>query len=130
LLYRPIFIRPVETGGYDGTKSAFADCDSGIGARRVRSRGAYSRAIKIAATTAQSPPSRTAIQASVRAYRGRAMTNPSDRQELSGDEPKLRIEGAEPSSNPPPPDHEGFVEVRSIGLRAVRANLARRRKPR
>jgi hypothetical protein len=30
----------------------------------------------------------------------------------------------------PPPDHENFVELRSAGLRAVRENLARRRKKR
>ena len=28
----------------------------------------------------------------------------------------------------PPPDHADFVKVRSAGLRAVRENLARRRK--
>ena len=28
----------------------------------------------------------------------------------------------------PPPDHVDFVEVRSAGLRAVRENLARRKK--
>jgi hypothetical protein len=33
--------------------------------------------------------------------------------------------GSDPT---PPPDHADFVEVRSAGLRAVRENLARRRK--
>jgi hypothetical protein len=28
----------------------------------------------------------------------------------------------------PPPDHQGFVEARSNGLRAMRENLARRKK--
>jgi hypothetical protein len=28
----------------------------------------------------------------------------------------------------PPPDHEGFIEARAVGLRALRARLAKRRK--
>jgi hypothetical protein len=46
--------------------------------------------------------------------------SPSDAAAVSG-----RKAGAAP-----PPDHEGFVEARSHGLQAVRANLARRKKSR
>lgn len=30
----------------------------------------------------------------------------------------------------PPPDHEGFLEARALGLRAIREKLARRRRVR
>ena len=36
-----------------------------------------------------------------------------------------RVGASDPT---PPPDHAEFVEVRSAGLRAVRENLARRKK--
>ncbi len=40
-----------------------------------------------------------------------------------------RVEKAAiPVDSTPPPDHDAFVEARSAGLRAVRANLARRKK--
>lgn len=35
---------------------------------------------------------------------------------------------ADPVTSAPPPDHGGFVEVRSIGLREMRRKLATRRK--
>jgi hypothetical protein len=39
-----------------------------------------------------------------------------------------RRSAATEQDSTPPPDHEGFVEVRSIGLRAMRQKLADRRK--
>lgn len=51
-----------------------------------------------------------------------------DPQPHPKDEPGVqRAAQADPT---PPPDHDGFVEARSNGLRAVRANLARRQKTR
>ena len=44
-----IFVLPVETGGYDGTKSAFADC--GVGSRSSRRR----RRILDGSATARDP---------------------------------------------------------------------------
>jgi hypothetical protein len=47
---------------------------------------------------------------------------------ISEDASGLARRDGEASGSTPPPDHADFVKVRSAGLRAVRENLARRKK--
>jgi hypothetical protein len=47
---------------------------------------------------------------------------------VSGGSPSDLAASERKAGTAPPPDHEGFVEARSHGLQAVRANLARRKK--